>query len=512
MDYSPARIDRNALFAINQCFDKVKVSEVRTQYHRAKLNAEDLRHDLFEYSCKKATRYDSPIYWAAVDSVKRQLDIGKKIIPLTHGAVADHPDFPGSKSPGLPYKLRGFKSKRDAVSDPVIMHEIRKHWYDIVFGREKHLPDVACFARAQICSRDKNKIRATWGYPLTVYMTEGQYFYPVLKELKELPHPIIAYGVEMTNGGMHYINSIYKTFEGAPFLMGDWKTFDKRVPAWLIRDAFKIIEEWIDFTHVQSTDGKIWPVKEHQSRKRWRVMVDYFINTPVRMADGSRFMKHGGVPSGSCWTNIIDSIVNAIVMRCLVYEQSGQFPLADIYLGDDSVIALPERINLDVLASDAYEKFGFVFSAQKSYVTTNPANIQFLGYLNNNGQPQRPLDGIIASAIYPERTVLTKLETITRLVGQAFATFDGVYALNFLQAADILRKEEALEWDFIEKEMQMFPARYKYLAHLGIDVRLIRIPRFFSDTICLATQPGPPRKVFKPIRLDYDALAKAPPW
>lgn len=470
MDFSPARIDRNALYALNQTFDATKIAEVRTQFHRAKLNANDLRNDLFEYSSPKAKRWDSPVYWAALDSVRKALSPSELIVPMTHGAVAESPDFPGSKSPGLPYKLRGYKTKRDAVSDPTVLKEIRQFWYDIVFGREKHLPDVACYARAQICSRDKNKIRATWGYPLTVYMTEGQYFYPILKHLKSIQHPIIAYGVEMTNGGMHYINAMAKAFAGSSFLMGDWSRFDKRVPAWLIRDAFKILEEWIDFTRIQASDGKVFPVKENQSRKRWRLMVNYFIDTPIRLANGERYLKHGGVPSGSCWTNIIDSIVNAIVIRCLVYEQSGQFPLADIYLGDDSVVALPERLNLSVLAEDAARYFGFVFNVDKSYVTSNPSNIQFLGYLNDNGSPTRPLDGIMASAIYPERTVQTKLETITRLVGQAFATFDGVYASQFLQAADILRKEEQLEWEFVENEMRLFPSRYKYLAHLGIDV------------------------------------------
>lgn len=39
------------------------------------------------------------------------------------------------------------------------------------------LPDVAAYARAQICSRDKNKVRPTWGYPLTVFLTEAQYFF-----------------------------------------------------------------------------------------------------------------------------------------------------------------------------------------------------------------------------------------------------------------------------------------------------------------------------------------------
>ncbi len=67
------------------------------------------------------------------------------------------------------------------------------------------LPDVAAYARMQICNRDSNKVRTTWGYLLIVYMQEAAWFYPVLSHLKECEQSFIAYGVETGKGGMKYI-------------------------------------------------------------------------------------------------------------------------------------------------------------------------------------------------------------------------------------------------------------------------------------------------------------------
>lgn len=45
-NYQPSRLDRNVLFALNRTFEPEKVSEVRTKFHRAHINIDDLREDL----------------------------------------------------------------------------------------------------------------------------------------------------------------------------------------------------------------------------------------------------------------------------------------------------------------------------------------------------------------------------------------------------------------------------------------------------------------------------------
>lgn len=502
-NYSRAKIDRNALFALNQVFPPEAISAVRTKFHRSAMNFEDLKTNLLEYNKDRPPRNVMPSYYAAIASVRRDLDLPKNsIIPLTTGAVANHQDLPKAKSPGLPYKVRGYATKGDAIKDPQVLADIRKIWYDIEAGIPVQLADVACYARAHIATRDKNKIRATWGYPLEVYMAEASYFYPLLDVLKQAPNPIIAYGTEIGNGGMTFVNQMAEAFPTRPILLGDWTGFDHTIPAWLIRDAFRIIAEAIDWDHVQDSEGKIWPVRSNRSHRRWKTLVNYFIDTPIRLSNGERFIKHCGVPSGSCFTNVVDSIVNAIVMRYLVYELTGSLPKADIYLGDDSVIVLSDLIDLKLLADFALDQFGMVFNYEKSSQTYDRKLVHFLGYYNNSGTPYKPLDSIVASTIYPEHTVSDKATTITRLIGQCFSCFDPIDATKFIQAAEILRLEIDMPTEMISDYITNHPERFKYLSTIGVDIKTISYPNIKHGVETWRTLPSINRRTWK--FRDYD--------
>lgn len=506
-NYSRSKIDRNALFALNSHFPRESISAVRTKYHRSQLNIDDLHKDLMEYRTPRPPRNHSAAYYAAFESVRRDLAFKPgSIIPLTTGAVAKHPDLPKSKSPGLPYKTMGYKNKGEAVADPMVLNQIRKIWYQIEAGIPIPLSDVACYARSHIATRDKNKIRSTWGYPLEVYMAEAAYFYPILDVLKNHPRPIIAYGVEIGNGGMTYVNAMAEAFPTRPVLLGDWSKFDKTIPAWLIRDSFKILAEAIDWSHVQDSEGKIWPVRENRSKRRWRKLVSYFIDTPIRMSDGRRYIKHCGVPSGSCFTNIIDSIVNALVMRYLTYELTGSFPKSDVYLGDDSVLVMPQLIDLKVFSEYALDQFGMIFNADKSSLVQDRSLIHFLGYYNNNGVPYKPIDTIIASTVYPEHTVHSKFDTITRLVGQAYSCFDPYDATRFVKAAETLRSEENLQESEIDDYIRSHPERFKYLSTIGVDPKTVGFPHIRDGVDTWRTLPGINRRKWSFVSYDPPLL------
>jgi hypothetical protein len=54
----------------------------------------------------------------AIQSVQEDLHCDEKLNPYTIRAVARLSEFPKAKSPGLPWKLRGYKSKGDVVAEP----------------------------------------------------------------------------------------------------------------------------------------------------------------------------------------------------------------------------------------------------------------------------------------------------------------------------------------------------------------------------------------------------------
>ena len=104
------------------------------------------------------------------------------------------------------------------------------------------------------------KVRATWGYPLHYYLAEAGFFHPILEHFKSIQAPTIAYGIEIANGGMKWLDEKMGRHPTETFLMGDWSRFDKTIPPWLIRDAFNILWDWIDDTHVIDSDDHIWGI------------------------------------------------------------------------------------------------------------------------------------------------------------------------------------------------------------------------------------------------------------
>lgn len=508
-NYQPSRLDRNALFAINKVFCRNKVAEARTKFHRAHLNVNDLRDDLLKYGVPKARRKVDDAYYAILESVDQDIFGDTFVVPYTHGAVAELPDLPRQKSPGLPLKLQGYKTKGDAINDPKVMQDIRKKWYAIERREDVILPDVACYARAQVCTRDKNKIRATWGYPLEVFLTEAQYFYPLLRALKERDTPKIAYGIEIGNGGMDYLQTSLDYHKGKTFVVGDWSSFDKTVPPWLIRDAFKILMRHIDMAQVQSANGTLWPVRPSKTRVRLEKLIHYFINTPIQMSTGERFLKVGGIPSGSCFTNVIDGIINAIVTRYTVYSMTNAMPCDDLYLGDDFVCIVNKPLDLELFSEIAKEEFSMIFNVEKSYQTGRAYNVHFLGYFNIYGYPYKPIDTIIVSSLYPERLTTTKFETVVRLVGQAYSCFDPIDASNFFRASKILQKEiEGLTDDVIHEFIHDHPHWFKYLQTIGVSAKTITIPDVGRSGFTMLTQPRAVKKRWKKTFYDLPTLMR----
>lgn len=86
-------------------------------------------------------------YRLVYESVDQDIFGEFMITPLTHGAVASHPNLPLAKSPCLTLKRRGYKTKGEALAGPNVIREIRRLWYDVErFDERAILPDVASYA------------------------------------------------------------------------------------------------------------------------------------------------------------------------------------------------------------------------------------------------------------------------------------------------------------------------------------------------------------------------------
>lgn len=511
-DLSPSREDALARRAAVSVFGEEYVEDCFSKLHRSSLSYEALVGDLLEYDRPhaKSIRTD-PVYQMAFQSIRR--DLGslspsfKKLIPHTIGAVPKLPDFPRPKSPGLPWKLDGYRTKGEVVDKAENVAEINVMWHHIGAGiYHEYLPDVCLFARSQVCAVGKEKIRSVWGYPLAVYMEEARFFYPIMEWLKGSEHKFpIGYGFEMSKGGMAAISEMAVKIPNSKYMMTDWSKFDKTIPAWLIRDAFSLLAELIDFDHVLDSEGKIWHVRGYRSRRRWKKLIDYFIETPVRTCKGERFLVRAGVPSGSCFTNIVDTIVNCLVTRYLSYQTAGHFPVGEVYLGDDGVCVFPSSsvINLEAMSSLASDCFGMVMNSSKSFVTRNVENIHFLGYYNRPvGMPNRDQSLLVVSFIHPERSRSTAEECAAAALGQLWSNFDPSIAALWYRILIYVSDAYLVDSSSVLDQLRRTAHRHKYLTHIGRSPSVLTIPRPNEFGTILDVLPDPVPRVIPPVR-DY---------
>lgn len=367
--------------------------KVTTGKWRSPVTQRAIKADIFEFS-NESSRPNSLTLDYAITLAERafHLPVPAKILHLNDVFQQDLDIW--TKSPGLPWRDLGYKTKGDIKRDPEAIRRVRKFWH-IVKDR-KHLipPDCLAFVRSHICDIGEEKVRAVWGYPATMTFGEAVFAIPLIKSYQQRDGPI-AYGFETAIGGMR---KLYRRFTRGSFYAGlDFKKFDKTIPNWLIDIAFKILLSNLDLVEYH----------EHGVADARRMLFmytyieNYFINTTIRTADGRRYRKDTGIASGSYFTQLVGSISNYILCQWIHLEQFGR-PVEDILvLGDDSFMSTSELLNIEK-ANSLMSSIGMRLNLEKSETTSNLHSIKFLGYSIGNGVPFKSRDTWMTALAYPE--------------------------------------------------------------------------------------------------------------
>nr|APG78260.1 RdRp [Hubei partiti-like virus 19] len=437
--------------------------------------------NLLNYCYPTKGRFSCPVYDEVLQELEHQFVPSERVKPLPFREAAR--TIPQSTSPGLPYIIQNPGSKKGDILDSQ-MERIEKFWVDVGEGRKSFLPDCAAFARSHIGDAGANKVRPVWAYPLDVVAAEAMFVQPILDQLKDQNiGRNTAYGMEMMKGGMEWLHhqSLHAKYQdpGAKFLMMDFSSFDSSIPAWLIRDCFKVLFKAFDL----SVNGKYY----YHVYKR---LVSYFINTPVRNSDGRRLLTDHGVPSGSMFTNIIGTMVNFVITRYAVKRMMNCDPLFDIYFGDDSFVCLRSEclVDLGALKEFMYDAFGVTLSDKKTFWTNRVENIHFLGYYNNSGTPYKSSEELFASMLFPQYNKDDWSYTMARAMGCLMASagnnFDVYMAVlsvynraqhheGAIEAAlDLIRNNARMRRHMLNMGLDPGEISYRYLA----DYRLV-VPR-----------------------------------
>jgi len=475
------------------------IKQVQQDWHRPSGDTNVLEANLAVYGEPSPPRCWQGDYLALLKKTLDEIAPSEPLIPLTLGAAEKHPQMPTSTSPGFPWVNQGYRTKRDVFASKQAVGHIHRAWDSIGRGVNWSLPDCMAFHRVIASPREKTKIRPVWGFPTEVIVEEARWFYPLLEHLK--PHcnerdTFYGLGLETALSGHSHLARSFDNPAVKCCLNADLSQFDAHVPAWIIRDVFAHVSSWFDFSKVKDSEGKVWNVNPAQTCRRWKAMVSYFINTKIRTPSGFRFQKFQGVPSGSLWTNFMDTAVNAIQMRTCLRRVTGDYPVKDYYYGDDSSIFLRDSIDLDALATELEITFGGILSVDKTTLTDNVENIHWLGYYYRPTGPRRPLEFILASTLYPDREVVDPLDCCARLLGQLYSTMDPVVSVIFYDAVTYIMRKFSLSRYDVESFIRELPSKaMKYLTTLGMDISEVVVPPIghdpFGGRFCMSVLPKP---------------------
>lgn len=251
---------------------------------------------------------------------------------------------------------------------------------DVISGLKKPNP---CLAGVR--TQRGNKTRLVWMYPLEMTILEAKFARPLIECFKNIRTPM-PYSLRRYQLGARLS---YTMIERNNVSL-DFSKFDSSVPSWLIKKAFKILGTWFDFNE---DTAKVFDKIQY-----------YFINTPLVMIDGHLYHgKNHGVPSGSYFTQLIDSIVNYIIITAAMQKYKLHHHEGRVHvLGDDSVFSTNVSVNLNELKS-YFATFGFNLNVTKSAVTKVSEPYHFVGFEWFRGSPNRDLDKSLLSMTQPEK-------------------------------------------------------------------------------------------------------------
>jgi hypothetical protein len=297
--------------------------------------------------------------------------------------------YPGKK------KREVFEELFDLSS--YIGHQVR-HGYKV------YEPPCLLAMRGHLSEESVNKSRPVFIYPGEVTGLECIWGIPFYEHLMKIDG--VFFGEETLRKlrrrfDEHLTDEIELTM--------DWPSFDAYARNYLIDIAFDIIES--------SFDKDVWSLYGEDVKwglQRWdrvfKFLKHYFKNTRMMLPNGRVIRKARGVPSGSMFTQAIDSIVNWIMVKTMLYTMGMETLRLDV-LGDDSNarihIAYEKKLSVDRVVDAAWACFRVKPKPDKIRVVYpgSKQSRRFLGYTVEAGRYTRPSFEWLRLALYAERDV-----------------------------------------------------------------------------------------------------------
>lgn len=280
-----------------------------------------------------------------------------------------------TKSAGLPTLM----SKRQVWNNPEAREKFLARVENIISGKCAPQPCL-CQARTQ----KNNKTRLVWAFPFEMTYVEAMFAYPMIDYFARRETPIATGAHKLALG----LRIERMKGENDTVLAIDYSKYDSSVSKQDIQFFFSIVKTWYD--------------------PKWHKIIDiierYFTFTPIVMPDGFIHTgKQKGVPSGSMFTQICDSIVNT--KYCFAVNSKYRLGLKGknlLVLGDDVLEFFNYSGDRDKLMrgiSEYLAQFGVKVNVDKTQVGVP----HFLGAVWDRGTRQRDLEELLSNLVFPER-------------------------------------------------------------------------------------------------------------
>nr|QIS88051.1 MAG: RNA-dependent RNA polymerase [Ostrekin virus] len=228
------------------------------------------------------------------------------------------------------------------------------------------------------------KVRPIWGYPLDMTIMEARFARPLIDHFSKVTTP---YVIGRTPWAISTRVTTMRDSRGTTYSL-DYSKFDSSISSDLIRLAFEVLATWFD-PKVRKDLG-------------WDIILRYFICTPFIFIDGKLYTgKRKGVPSGSYFTSIVDSIVNFFALNYLAHKCGRSLDYSKVMImGDDSIFVLPGRgVKLEFMER-VLSSLGIKLNVEKSGIN----NYHFLGAVRKTGLPSLDTEEMLEKLVCPERS------------------------------------------------------------------------------------------------------------
>lgn len=179
---------------------------------------------------------------------------------------------------------------------------------------------------------------------------------------------------------------LHRKMEYGHYVSLDYSHFDQSINDWQIEDAFEVIASmFIEY-----------------DRELFDVVVHDFIHKKF-LCDKGLVHSDRGVPSGSMFTQLIDTIVNLIMIRTYMNAKK-IWRFRCLAMGDDNIIFYGgATLDLEDISSYLKKNFDVIVNAEKSTSGDRFSDPQFLSmHWTNEGAWRHP-NILISKLLYPER-------------------------------------------------------------------------------------------------------------